>query len=216
MSALPSANLPTSAAWGYVTPEVSPRELVDRLVAETEQATAEYSVLPEGPMPSTDAPGHERVLAVIPVSPELLDQLMNGRTGYRAHYAASIEAGEAFNRVLVESVATRIIAASALYEDKFSVDLCRKSLLGPFSKFWFTKQLTDPSAQEQLLRCPETIRFPRWQEYWRSKPKPRKGLLAPKPEHVAVLLNGSFVNKAGSYYEQKPGRSAELFACGWT
>lgn len=216
MRALPTTALPTSAAWGHLTPEISPRELVEQLVVETEQAVAQYAVLPEGPTLSTDAPGHERVFAVIPVSPTLLDQLMNGRTGYRAHYAASIEAGEAFNRVLVESIATQVIAASTLYEDRFSVSLCRNSLLGPFSKFWFTKQLTDPSAQEQLLRCPETIRFPRWQEYWRARAKPRKGLLAPMPEQVAVLLNGSFVNKAGSYYEQKPGRSAELFACGWT
>lgn len=93
MSALPAANLPTPAAWGYLTPEISPCELVEQLVAETEQAVAEYSALPEGPMPSTDAPGHERVFTVIPVSATLLDQLMNGRTGYRAHYAVSIEAG---------------------------------------------------------------------------------------------------------------------------
>ncbi|HET7865926.1 MAG TPA: hypothetical protein VFL86_16115 [Burkholderiaceae bacterium] len=216
MSALPEASLPTSAEWGHRTPEVSPGNLIEQLVEETERAVAEYAVLPEGPVPCTNAPGHERVSIVIPVSVRLLDQLMNGRTGYRAHYAASVEVGEAFNRALVESVAPRIIAASGLYSDKFSLDLCRGSLLGPFSKFWFTKQLTDPSAQEQLLASAEAIRFPRWQEYWHSKPEPRKGLLAPKPEEAAVLLNGSFVNRAGLCYEQKPGRSAELFARGWT
>jgi hypothetical protein len=208
--------LPSLSLWGHKTPTVSPDDLVQQMVAATDLAIAEYLVLPEGPLPSTDAPGHQRISAVIPISETLLDQLMNGRTGYRAHYAASIKEGEAFNRLLVEAVAPRIIAASALYEDKFSTELCRASLLGPYSKFWFTKQLTDPSAQALLLRCPEVIRFPRWQEYWRSRPKPRKGLLAPMPEQIAVLLNGSFVNESGVYYEQKPGRSAELFACGWT
>jgi hypothetical protein len=141
---------------------------------------------------------------------------MNGHTGYRAHYAVSVVAGEEFNRLLVESVAPLIINACSLYTDKFSVDLCKNSLRGPYSKFWFTIQITDPSAQDQLLRCHEIIHFPRWHEYWCDKPPPRMGLLAPMPEQPAVLLNGSFVNEAGKYYEQKSGRSTELFSCGWT
>ncbi len=209
-------NLPTAEAWGHQAEEASPSELLEQVVAEVNRALEAYEVFPEGPIASTEAPGYERVCAVISVSPALLDKLMNGRTGYRAHYAASVEAGEAFNRVLVESVAPLIVGATVLYRDKFSVDMCKKSLLGPHSKFWFTKQLTDPSAQDHLLQCPEVIRFPRWREYWSAKPRPRKGLLAPEPEQPAVLLNGSFMNEEGLYYEQKPGRSAELFERGWT
>lgn len=209
-------SLPSAEAWGYQAGEMSPSELVEQLVAEVERAIGQFEVVLEGPIPCRDAPGHERVCAVISISATLLDRLMNGRTGYRAQYAVSVEAGEAFNRVLVESVARRIIAATWLYKDRFSVSLCTNSLLGPHSKFWFTNQLTDPSAQDQLLQCPEVIRFPRWQQYWSAKPLPRKGLLAPRPEQPDVLLNGSFLNEDGTYYEQKSGRSAELFESGWT
>lgn len=209
-------NLPSAETWGHQTEETSPSELLEQVVAEVKLALEAFEVLPEGPIASTDAPGYYRVCAVISIAPALLDRLMNGRTGYRAHYAASVEAGEAFNRALVDSVAPLIVAATSLYKDKFSVDICERSLLGPHSKFWFTMQLTDPSAQDHLLQCPEVIRLPRWREYWSAKPQPRKGLLAPEPEQQAILLNGSFMNEEGMYFEQKPGRSAELFEIGWT
>lgn len=216
MGELSAVELPSASVWGYQTAYIEPSELLERVVAETVKAIGEYAVLPEGPCLCTNAPGYKRVFAEIPLTAELLDQLMNGRTGYRAHYAASVEAGEQFNRLLVESVAPIIVRNDCLYRNKFSPELCKASLLGPYSKFWFTTQLTDPSAQNQLLRCPEVIRFPRWLAYWHAKPQPRKGLLAPKPEQVSVLLNGSFVNQMGQFYEQKPSRSTELFEHGWT
>lgn len=208
--------LPSASDWGHKTQAISPSELVKQVAAEAARAIEEYAVLPEGPFPCNDAQGHERVSVVIPLPTTLLNQLMNGRTGYRAHYAASVEVGERFNRQLVEAIAPLVISANHLYCDKFSPELCSASLLGPYSKFWYAKQLTDPSAQDQLLQCPEVIRFHRWLEYWRTRSQPRKGLLAPVPEHSAVLLNGSFINPMGEYYEQKPGRSSELFERGWT
>ena len=216
MSEVPAVKLPTASVWGYRATAISPASLVERVAAETERAVDEYAVLPEGPDPCNESPGYERVSAVIPLTAKLFGQLMNGRTGYRAHYSVSVAAGERFNRVLVEQLAPIIVRATQRYRDKFSTELCAASLLGPHSKFWFTRQLTDPSAQAQLLQQPEVIRVPRWSEYWRTRPQPRKGLLAPTPEPCAVLLNGSFVNVAGRYYEQKPGRSKELFKCGWT
>jgi hypothetical protein len=141
---------------------------------------------------------------------------MNGATGYRAHYSVGVECGESFNRCLVEAVAPIVMRADHLYKDKFDCFLCRSSLFGPFSKFWFTKELTDPSAQDQLLKFKEEIGEPRWLAYWRGRAKPWKGLLVPVLDNPAVLLNGSFVNGAGEAYEQKPGRSKQLFDSGWT
>ncbi len=46
--------------------------------------------------------------------------------------------------------------------------------------------------------------------------KPRKGLLAPIPESLSVLLNGTFVDEAGTPYEQKPHRSKQICDSGWT
>jgi hypothetical protein len=146
----------------------------------------------------------------------LFDQLMNGATGYRAHYSVGIESGEDFNRQLVEAVAPIIVHAEHLYKDKFDYILCERSLFGPFSKFWFTKELTDLSAQAYLLKFQEELRVPQWLEYWRNRPRPRNGLLAPVLDEPAVLLNGTFVNNAGEAYEQKPGRSGQLLDSGWT
>ena len=60
--------------------------------------------------------------------------------------------GEYFNRRLVEAVAPIIVSSERLYQDKFDESFCRRSLLGYFSKFWFPKELTDPSAQRGLIR----------------------------------------------------------------
>jgi hypothetical protein len=213
---MPSAKLPTSSNWGHDSAEITPIELVERLGEHARHASQNYSALPDGPEPCTDRNGFSRVSVIIPLPETFFDQLMNGTTGYRAHYSVSIAHGEGFNRCLVDRVAPIIVAADHLYKDRFGKDLCQRSLLGAFSKFWFPKELTDPSAQEQLLRCDEEIRLPRWMDYWKSYPPPRKGLLAPIPCEPSVLLNGSFVNDAGEVYEQKHGRSEQLFESGWT
>jgi hypothetical protein len=153
---------------------------------------------------------------VILLSPTLFDQLMNGCTGYRAHYAASPNAGERFNRQLVDSVVPTLVAAVHLYQDKVDQRLFKMSLRGPYSKLWFTKDVSDKSVEQELLTLKEVIQFPRWVEHWKSRSEPRKGLLAPLPEAPAVLLNGSFIKENGDCYEQKPERSRELFECGWT
>ncbi|NMG43813.1 hypothetical protein GPA22_08725 [Aromatoleum toluvorans] len=208
--------LPSSELWGHHSPEASPDEIIDALVTQTERAIRGYCALPEGPEPCGDRDGYFRVSVTIPLTSTLFDQLMNGANGYRAHYSVSVEAGEAFNRRLVDAVAPIIACSETLYGDKFDQPLCRKSLLGPFSKFWYPKELTDPSAQAELLELKEELRIPRWMEYWRTMEKPRKGLLAPIPEGLSVLLNGTFVDEAGAAYEQKPNRSRQIFDTGWT
>lgn len=213
---MPNVELPSESQWGHQSPAITPLDLVKCLRQQTEHAIQDYSALPEGPEPSDDRAGYKRVSVVIPLPATLFDQLMNGATGYRAHYSAGIDVGEAFNRTLVEAIAPIIVSADHLYTDRFDTVLCQRSLLGPYSKFWFTKELTDPSAQVQLLTFPEELRVSRWVSYWRECGKPRKGLLAPVPEFSAVLLNGSFVDPDGRFYEQKPDRSKAIFDHGWT
>src|SRR5262249_7144268 len=161
-----------------------------------------YSALPEGPEPCDTQAPYERVSGVIPLTITLFDQLTNRASGYRAHYSLGAKYGERFNLLLVHALAQDVEQSAALYADTIDESLCRRSLLGPCTKFWFLKELTDPSAQARLLTCPERLCVPQWIEHWRDLPKPRKGLLAPMPETPAVLLNGSFVNDAGQAYEQ--------------
>jgi hypothetical protein len=208
--------LPQPDEWGYWVAPVDPETIVARVRHETERAIDEYSALPDGPEPCTDRESYFRMSVVIRLPELLFHQLMNGATGYRAHYSVNAELGERFNRRLVEEVAPIIMNATYLYEDRFDRRFCESSLLGPYTKLWFTTELTDPSAQERLLTFQEQLRVPRWVRYWQEKARPRKGLLAPAPSEPSVLLNGTFVNDGGGVYEQKPGRSTHLFDTGWT
>jgi len=208
--------LPSSPQWGHQSPQVTPDEIIEGVTTQTVNAIREFSALPEGPEPCRDRDGYFRVSVTIRLTSTLLDLLMNGATGYRAHYSVSVEAGENFNRRLVEAVAPIIVDSEQLYQDKFDRLLCSRSLLGPFSKFWYPKELTDPSAQSELLKFKEELQISRWVKYWSAMAKPRKGLLAPVSESMSVLLNGTFVNKASEAYEQKPKRSQQIFDTGWT
>ena len=211
-----TAVLPTPKQWGHHSLEIEPVEIIEAVVTETERALCSYSVLPEGPEPCRDRAEYSRVSVTIPLSITLFDQLMNGATGYRAHYSVSVEAGEEFNRRLVDAIAPMIVSSERLYSDRFTSSICHLSLLGSFSKFWYPKELTDPSAQAKLLEFDEELRVLRWIQHWSAMEKPRKGLLAPIPDSFSVLLNGTFVDTAGQVYEQKPQRSKQIFDTGWT
>lgn len=209
-----SLSLPSASEWGYRPQEISPDALVTAVSKAVEGALGNYGALPDGREPCGDAEGYYRASVEIPLPTMLADQLMNGPTGYRAHYSIGVEAGERFNRKLVEAVAPLVIAAEHLYKSQFDRQFCSRSLLGPFSKFWYPKQLTDPSAHAHLLKLKEVLLHTRWVDYWSMRQKPHKGLLAPQTS--SILLNGTFVRDDGEAYEQKPDRSQQLFESGWT
>lgn len=203
--------------WGYKTPSIEPYAIVEKLVEETTQRLEQFQVLPEGPEPCRDKQGYFRVSTNIPLSKELYDQIMNGSSGYRAQYFLGVGNGETFNSLLVASIAPIIVKSESLYKDIFDPILCEKSLCGPFSKLWFSKDITDPSGNDFLLGLPEVIRVNRWVDYWEQIAKPRKGLLAPIPKNPSLILNGTFIDpSSGEVYEQKPARSKQLNESGWT
>lgn len=197
--------------WGYETSPIQPLEIVEQVRRETVRAIADWAALPDEE-PCRDKLGYRRVSVGIPISATLFHQLMNGPTGYRAHYARGIAAGDDFNRKLVEAIAPLFIQSEQLCQ--FDRYLCQRSLLGYFSKIWFSRDITDRNYEHRLLELEEVLVVPQWQAYWKQFPKPRKGLLA--PESSSIVFNGTFVSDDGIVYEQKPGRSKELFESGWT
>lgn len=203
--------------WGHKTFPITPYDIVERVKEETRCGIGKFNVLPEWE-PCDDRPEYGRVSVNIPLSRKLYDQLMNGSSGYRAQYFLGIKNGEKFNRLLVNSIAPIIVGSESLYNnEKLDRDICKKSLCGKFSKFWFSKEITDLSEQDYLCKLPEVISIERWKNYWGYKAKPWKGLLAPIPESRCVLLNGTFIDpSSGKVYEQKPTRSQQLHASGWT
>ena len=107
-------HLPYVSEWGHHCPPIEPVQIIDTLRLQMEHAIDAYVSLAEGPEPCNDRAGYFRVSVVIPLTKLLFDQLMNGATGYRAHYSVSVESGETFNRQLVEVVAPIIVRAEHL------------------------------------------------------------------------------------------------------
>jgi len=68
---------------------------------------------------------------------------MNGATGYRA----PLSSGD-FNQSLIDAVAPMLFDSERRHQGRFSRQFLEQPLIGPHSKFWFPKELSDPSAKE--------------------------------------------------------------------
>ena len=75
-----------------------------------------------------------------------------------------------------------ILSATHLYEDRFDRRFCESSLLGPYTKLWFTKELTDPSAQELLLTFQRTAARAKMGAILARKGKTKKGAPCARPK----------------------------------
>lgn len=205
------------AIWGHRTAYCAPENLIGALGEEVSRSIKAHRFLSVERDDAQNKPGYSRVQANIPVSSEIFGQFLNGRTGYRAQYFDSVEAGQEFNRLASDAIAVTILQNEQLFADGVDKALCERSLYGMYTKLWFPKDVTSPNYSDHLLLLSETIRVDRWVQCWRPKPRPRKGLLAPKPAETSVLLSGTFICPADwSNWDQKPGRSLEIFETGWT
>jgi hypothetical protein len=209
----------TCAQWGYVSPHPAkqPLEIAEQLAREVRDGIKRHEILSIDRQTADDNPGFERVYANLALSGELFDLLLNGPCGYRARYFVSEQTGEAYNRLLVETIAPILIENKQLYTAGVTEELCRRSLYGRHTKFWFSKEVTSPSYEPHLATLTEVIHVDRWRSFWRGKPRPHKGLLAPIPDDPCVLLNGTFLRPSDwCDWEQKPDRSHQIWAKGWT
>jgi hypothetical protein len=205
-------------AWGHRTHDIDPIALIGAVHHEIDQLVDQrpYEISIEEEEANNKS-GYKRIWVEFPVSPILFDQFFNGRSGYRAQFYESPHNGEAFNRLLIETVALSLLRIS---RSKFTPEFFRRSLLGQYTKFCFPKQLTDQANDPYLVTLNEIITVPGWTEYWEPKARPRKGLLAPLSDlegKCLILINGTFVDATtGDEWEQKRMRSQELHNKGWT
>lgn len=203
--------------WKYSTVELSAETLVANITSAVTVGIANYDIISINNEQGRERSDYNRTFVEIPISRELFDSFFNSRTGYRARYCVSEELGEQFNAQIVDAIVPKIIEAESLYTEDVNRDFCERSLRGPYTKVWFPTSITDPSYEPNLLKLPEEIQVPMWVEYWKRRAPPRKGLLAPKPDESAILLNGTFVRRHDwDVWNQKPDRSSELNQIGWT
>lgn len=201
--------------WGHKTKEATAEQIVDMLVEEVHEGLATWLVLSFEGEVSNDRSGFRRALIDLPISSQVFELFFNSRSGYRAQYAHSEANGERYNQFVVRALVPLLLEAGRFGE--VDQELCRASMNGPHTKVWFPKEVTSVEYAEELLLLDETIRVGRWQKYWKDKPTPRKGLVAPAPINPAILLNGSFVDpKTWEIWDQKPYRSHQIAERGWT
>lgn len=207
------------SAWGFDTPLSSPSDILDRLIADTEDAIREPRIISIDIETANDFEHSEfrRVFVELSISNDLFASLLNGRGGYRAQYALSESEGDRFNRRAVCRLAEILVPQEKLYAERIDRELFSRSLTGMHTKLWFPKDISDPSNQINLSYLPEKIIWKPWRNYWSNRIGPRKGLIAPDDSEYGprVLLNGTFLTPDWRIWDQKPNRGKELHERGW-
>jgi hypothetical protein len=187
----------------------APAELLAAAVTEASRASCDGRMKLEWE-PSRDWPGCYRIVATIPVSKLLFDELFNGRSGYRAQYYLSVEQGDRYNRAFVEDL------SPALQEPHGRLSGCdgpstplAQSLGGGSSKIWM------PEDEEVLKAAPAALCPPRWREYWQNR-EGAWGLRAPLPPLPQIDLKGSFMRPGSDEeFPTKPDRGRHIHGEGW-
>ena len=168
---------------------LTPGALIEALAAEAMQAAREGD-LPLCWEKCCDKAGFHRILASIPLTAALFDQLFNSRAGYRAQFYLSVEEGRAFNRAILEGL-TPAVRAGHENQAGFPVDWpsVLMSLRGGSSKAWISRDQTD---LDFMKSAPVALRAPRWVDRWRGFKEPW-GLRLALPSPPQVHLEGAFI-----------------------
>lgn len=174
------------------------------------------------------------------VNPKLYDWFHNGRTGYRAQFLISVDAGMNFNSAIV--LALRDVAMAHLSDEmcarcmelkdgvlsdvgetKISRNDILRSLAAASSKIWICENLSIPDEGKAdpvlmiYLRDDRSAKLgvPNWMQN-----NATTGLLAPfpPPEHAWLDLKSGFIDSAGGTAEKKPAseRALDIHCAGWT
>ena len=187
-----------------------PAELLTAVIGEAMRVANEGRILLRW-CPSRDWPGCYRIVAKIPITNLLFDQLFNGRSGYRAQYYISVEDGHKYNRAIVDGLTPAIQEAPARLSGDFQLSwhLVEQSLRGRSSKIWM------PKDEECLRAAPAALRPPRWCEFWRNR-ESAWGLRVPLPSSPLIDLKGSFIRPGSdTEFPTKPDRDLHMHEEGW-
>jgi hypothetical protein len=185
-----------------------PSILIDLVLSEACSA-AKYGKVQIRWQDSSDSPGYGRIHARIPLSEQTFDQLINGRSGYRAQYYLSPEEGILFNRDIVTGLLSAVEEVYRTVPIEASISVIRKSLTAPHSKIWVFDEIpVFDDARDDMLNPPR----------WVSN-KATRGRKAPLPSHFTIDLKGAFINPQTDQIfvdDLKLDRARDLFNKGYT
>jgi hypothetical protein len=138
-----------------------------------------------------------------------LDQLFNGRSGYRAQYYLSPEEGILYNRDILEGLVPAIKRAYDKQPLEVAFNLIEQSLRAPHSKIWVFEERAAFDEAE-----PETLNPQRWVENGATR-----GRKAPLPSHGKMDVKGTFLRPDSLELFIDPiklDRAWDLFSRGYT
>jgi len=135
--------------------------------------------------PACEKAGYYRARALIPCSPSLFDWMLNGPTGYRAHYYHSEVAGESFNLALLRRVVPELVRLDTWPGFTGSRGDGEKSFRGPSSKLALNKDAFQDAPILQLLA-------PRWLA--NRVNDDAMGLRAPRPPTAHFEIAGTWLD----------------------
>jgi hypothetical protein len=156
-----------------------------------------------------DFPGYWRLVAKVPLKEETFDQLLNGRSGYRAQYYLSPEEGVLFNYDVLSALAPAL--EQAFLGASLNVDwqLVRRSLAGPHAKVWVFEE---KKAFDEAVS--DALNPPRWVGNGATR-----GRKAPLPDHRSIDVKGTFIDPDSLQFrvdDYKLDRACDIFNKGYT
>jgi len=168
------------------------------------------------------APGNQlghRCIVILRAASEVLDRFFNSASGYRAQYLAHPNTGDRANRLVIDTLHTKVVHAIAERNPgKAEREFAEASLAHAWAKVWIHQGLW----LRQAKREHRVLLVPTWQSELASGDKRRRklvrwGALAPAQES-RLLLKGGYVRDGTELEVGKSpfSRAQELHELGFT
>ncbi|MGA8049078.1 MAG: hypothetical protein WCA09_02745 [Burkholderiales bacterium] len=187
---------------------LEPGQLLDAVAQDADRAASRDEVKLEW-QESYDSPGHYRLVAQIPLTPTVFDQLFNGRSGYRAQFYLSPEEGVLYNRDLLDRLCRPVEVSFYRRPLPTDLGLVLQSLRAPHAKLWVYRE---KAAFDEAAA--DTLNPPRWVANGATR-----GRRAPLPSHATIDVKGAFLQlQTGNLFVDplKLDRPMDLFNRGYT
>jgi hypothetical protein len=188
----------------------------EHLVAELNHTSQIERVQYQG-VPGNQLVGH-RCIVVLRAESELLDRFFNSTSEYRAQYLAHPNTGDKANRLVIDTLYTKVVHALAEQSGKMERKFAEASLAHAWAKVWLHQGLW----LRQAKREHRLLHVPTWRSELALGDKRRRklvrwGSLIPAQES-RLLLKGGYVRDDTELEVGKPPfrRAQELHELGFT
>jgi hypothetical protein len=166
-----------------------------------------------------DMLGYKRTIYCVEIGPKLFDLFFNSQSGYRGAYFQSPERGLSANRLLLRTVAPRLVAWTSAHSEGQDPEFAAASLSRASAKAWLAEQTLSLCERckgewSPTVRADLEISNGRWEcdshmhAVWGRQ----------APWFAKVRFIGAFLSETGEEYvaSRKKHRARDIWARGWS